>query len=102
MEARRETELNPPIAFVYNRDVDWTVQRIALKYNEDWPSLPPEAFVGPDRNMGLGGDVVYSRGEIYQPLVKTYDAVVEDSAERECFKPLRVSCAKEHSLGQGT
>jgi len=97
---KRETEMNPPIAFLYNRDVDWSEQRIALKYNEDWPNLPPDAFAGPGRNMALGGDVLYGRAEVYQPLVKTYDAVVEDWRNAKRFAPLKVRVPKNVAWGK--
>jgi len=98
--AKRETEMNPPIAFVYNRDVDFSLQRIALKYNEDWPNLPADAFVGPGRDMELGGDVLYGRAEVYQPLVKTYDAVVEDWRNAKRFAPLHVRVPKNVAWGK--
>ncbi len=97
---KRESEMNPPIAFVYNRDVDWSEQRIALKYNEDWPNLPPDAFAGPGRNMGLGGDVLYGRAEVYQPLVKSYYAVVEDWRNAKRFAPLKVRVPKNVAWGK--
>ena len=98
--SKRETEMNPPIAFVYNRDVDWPELRIALKYNEYWPDLPPDAFVSPGRNMGLGEDVLYGRAEVYQPLVKTYDAVVEDWRNAKQFAPLKVRVPKDVAWGK--
>ena len=95
-----ETEMNPPIAFLYNRDVDWSAQRIGLKYNEDWPSLPREAFDGPGRNLSLGADNEHIRAEVYQPLVKTFDAVVEDWRNARRFAPLRVSVPNNVAWGK--
>ncbi len=101
---RSEVELNPPIAFLYNADVDWSQQRIALKYNEDWPQLPAEAFAGPNRKLSFGGEDVYNHAEAYQPLVKTYDAVTEDWRNSRRFRGLKVEVPKDvawgRSLGQ--
>ena len=97
---KRETEMNPPIAFVYNREADFSVQRIALKYNEDWHNLPADAFVGPSRDMSLGGNVFHSRAEVYQPLVKTYHAVVEDWRNAKRFAPLKVRVPKNVAWGK--
>ncbi|MHB0961402.1 MAG: hypothetical protein ACYC0X_34340 [Pirellulaceae bacterium] len=101
---RSEAELNPPIAFLYNADVDWSQQRIALKYNEDWPQLPAEAFAGPNRKQSFAGKEVYNHAEVYQPLVKTYDAVTEDWRNSQRFPGLRVEVPENvawgRSLGQ--
>ena len=97
---RSEVELNPPIAFLYNADVDWSQQRIALKYNEDWPQLPAEAFAGPNRKQSFGGEEVYNHAEVYQPLVKTYDAVTEDWRNARRFPGLRVEVPKNVAWGR--
>lgn len=44
---RMESELNGIQAFIYNRNADWEKQRIAIKYNEGWFSLPKAALSGP-------------------------------------------------------
>jgi hypothetical protein len=93
-----ETEMNPPIGFVYNRDVDWSDQRLALKYNEVWPHLPAEAFAGPDRDLlgkGRQGAAVS-----YVSLVKTYDAVVEDWGNAARFRPLAAQVPKDVAWGK--
>jgi hypothetical protein len=90
------TEMNPPIAFVYNRDVDWSEQRIALKYNEDWPHPPPDAFAG--RRDAL--DKMCPPVELYVPLIKTYDAVVEDWGNAKRYKPLAVQVPKNIAWGK--
>jgi hypothetical protein len=43
---RTESELNGLQAFVYNRNLDWKKQRLAIKYNEGWFSLPKVALSG--------------------------------------------------------
>jgi hypothetical protein len=97
---KSETEMNPPIAFVYNRDVDWAEQRIALKYNEDWHNLPSHAFEGQGRDMSLVGDELFGPAEVYQPLVKTYEAVVEDWQNAKRFAPLKVRVPKDVPWGK--
>jgi hypothetical protein len=93
-------EVNAPHVFVYNRDVDFSEQRIALKYNENWPHLPAEAFLPPERakaRIVLPG--VWGRAEQYQPLVKTFDAVVEDWRNARRFRPLKVQVPKNVAWG---
>jgi hypothetical protein len=95
-----DVEMNAPHAFIYNRDADWSVQRIGLKYNKDWPDLPAEAFSGPDRTgWWTSLNVPRPRVECYHPLVKTYDAVVEDWRNAWRFKPLRVQVPKNIGWG---
>jgi hypothetical protein len=93
--AREEIELNPPLAFVYNRDVDWTEQRIALKYNEDWPHLPADAFAGPNRKL-----LSDRSAAIYQPLIKTFAAVEADWGGARRFKPLKVQVPQNIAWGK--
>lgn len=95
---RQETEMNPAHAFVYNSNVDWSKQRIGLKYNEHWPNLPAEAFLGPGRNMFSEND--YVRAEVYSPLIKTYDAVVEDWRDSRLFGGLKVAVPKNIAWGK--
>lgn len=82
---RLETEMNAPLCLVYNRDTDWSKQRMALKYNENWFRLPDEAFSGPGRN--LDGEL-FSRAEVYQPLVRTFESVVEDWRNASHYRAL--------------
>jgi hypothetical protein len=91
-------EVNAPHWFIYNRDVDWSKQRIALKYNENWPHLPAGAFLPPERAK-VWGDSIVGRAEVYWPLVKTYDAVVEDWYDARRFKPLQVQVPKNIAWG---
>jgi hypothetical protein len=92
-----------PHLFVYNRDVDWSLQRIALKYNENWPHLPDEAFQPPEREKkwmeGFLGPNVNMRAEVYQPLVKTCDALVDDWGNARRFKPLKVRVPENVAWG---
>ena len=60
--AKWESELNAPLAFVYNREVDWHgQQRIALKYNKDWPHLAPGGI------FGAGPEVAFHTFRRYVP-----------------------------------
>ncbi len=95
-EDGKGTEMNPPIAFVYDRSLDWSKARLCLKYNANWRHLPPEAVAGPDRNL-LGKD---SAAEYYVTLIKTYDGVVEDWAHAGEFKPLAVQVPKNIAWGK--
>ena len=96
--SREEIEMNPLLAFVYNRDVDLRYQRIGLKYNEDWPNLPPSAFVGPGRDVPA--DPPFSRAEVYQPLIETYHAVVEDWGDAKHFEPLKLQVPENVAWGK--
>lgn len=69
-----EREMNPPIAFVYNRGIDWSKQELALKYNENWANLPDAAFGDIDRRTVESDQIV----EWYQPLVATAEAIKND------------------------
>lgn len=89
-------EMNPPIAFVYNRDADWSSQQIALKYNEDWHDPPAEAFEG--RRDPL--DHICAPATSYVPLIKSYDAVVEDWGGAKQYKPLSVKVPKDIAWGK--
>lgn len=60
------TEINGFRLFVYQRDVQFNRQRLALKYNENWMSLPPEAFKAEGRRSGEGE----LRAESYVPLIR--------------------------------
>jgi hypothetical protein len=83
--------------FIYNRHVDWTRQRIALKYNPNWSHLPASAFAGAEEMMqpteGFFGEIS-RRAEVSQPLIKSYDAVVEDWKGAGRFKNLIVDVPK--------
>ena len=94
---RHEAEMNAPLALVYNRDVDWTKQRMALKYNEDWPCLPDTAYVGAGRN--LDGDL-FSRAEVYQPLMCSFDSVVEDWRNAKRYRALDARVPKGVAWGK--
>jgi hypothetical protein len=91
-----KVEANAPHLLVYNTDVDFSDQRIALKYNEDWPHLPASALSPPGREWRFFGT---NRAEVYWPLVKTYDAVVEDWQNAHRFKGLQVEVPKNVAWG---
>jgi hypothetical protein len=90
------TEMNPPIALVYNQEIDWNEQRLALKYNEDWPHWPAAAFAGQRDAL----DRMCPPAELYVPLVKTYDAIVEDWGNARKYKPLAVQTPKDIAWGK--
>jgi|GEM_PF-5693298 len=92
-------ELNPPVAFLFNHDVDWKTVRIGLKFNEDWPNLPPAAFNGPDR--GVGRKDQRTGASHYVPLVKRYEAVVYDWQNAQQINPLRVRVPENVAWGKG-
>jgi hypothetical protein len=92
-------EVNTPHLFVYNSDVDWSLQRIAVKYNENWPHLPATAFQPPEREKRWGFFGWNGHAEDYQPLVKSYEAVVDDWGNARRFKPLKVQVPKNVAWG---
>lgn len=92
-------ELNPPVAFIYNHDVDWKATRIGLKYNEDWPEPPPSGFEGPSRNANTTNPKVWPSR--YVPLVRDYDAVVNDWQNAREVARLRVEVPKNVAWAVG-
>ncbi len=92
-------EANPPHGFIYNREADWSEQRIGLKYNENWPHLPAEAFVPASRAKGWEHFAVDGRAHHYQPLLETYEAVVADWRNACRFAPLKVDVPKKVAWG---
>jgi hypothetical protein len=92
---RQETELNMPLALVYNGNVDWAEQRIGLKYNEDWPHLPALASVGPVRCFSVPEPAC-----VYQPLIRTFDAVEADWGGARTFEGLSIRTPKDIAWGK--
>jgi hypothetical protein len=94
---RIETEINPFDLLVYNREVDWKNQRLALKYNEDWRQLPESAVKGPPRWNYFGGKGV--RAERYLSYLPIYEAVIDDWKHAAEVAPLRVQVPENVAWG---
>lgn len=76
------SEYNPFHLFVYNRDVDWNKQKLALKYNENWQHIIEYDLKLVDQP---GNKLQYS------PFVKNLSGISEDLLNAEQFKPLNVN-----------
>jgi hypothetical protein len=78
-------EDNGLAVFIYNRDVDWTKQRLAIRYNEDWFNPPESALRAAGRN---DYDPKYARH--YDTFVESVEAVAEDWKYSTAYPGLRV------------
>lgn len=90
------TEINGFHLFVYNRDVQWKIQHIGLKYNEHWVEPPAAAKVpSNDRPPSfLGEPVVPPPVIMYESFLANYAAVVEDWKNAGRFPELKVEVPK--------
>ncbi|MBW3540881.1 MAG: hypothetical protein KY476_11470 [Planctomycetes bacterium] len=76
-------EINGFHLLIYNKSVDFSKQRLAIRYNESWFDLPDEV-VGPQR---LGT----APATVYQPLFRDHEAVVHDWQWSREYDALKVS-----------
>jgi hypothetical protein len=97
---RKEVETGGFHFFVYNRDVDWSFQRLALKYNEDWVDIPNNALQGSRKPANcIKGFPGVGPVRTYSPFIRSYEAVVSDWRDAKAFAPLKVSVPNNIAWG---
>jgi hypothetical protein len=92
---REVTERSRITILVYNRDADWTRQRPAIKYNENWHDIPETAIRGNTREGYMG--IVAAE---YKPFVKSPEAIAHDWKYASTFA--RLNTAVPDNAGWGS
>ena len=92
-----QIENNPFHLFVYNRNVDWNVQRIGLKLNESWNLFPKSAV---DRTSSRWAPPFSANDTpVYSSFVQSYDAVCYDLKAARFFEGLKVKYPEDIAWG---